>query len=204
MIVQRSKEWYEQRSGRITGSIAGACLGQSTHTTPKKALRQMVRDFHGEPSEKKDNHIFAYGRFCERLAKDALIWETGLKIKDCGFFEFEDWLGASPDGLEGDDFVYESKCPWKLRDCWINPEFDEISAEYYAQIQIEMFCTGRPKGLFFQWCPGGYKKQIIDRDNRWLNDHLPILKDFHNTFKKELRNLAHLQPLPKRGKKSAT
>lgn len=198
---QRSAEWYAGRSGRITGSIAGACLGQCTHTSQKKAMRQLVREFHGEPSEKPDIFIFQYGRFCEPLATEAYEWETGRIVTPCGFFPFEDWLGASPDGLIFDDGLAEFKSPWNLRDAAQTPNFIEILPEYYAQVQIELFCTGRKWCDFVQWCPRGYKIERFFKDDRWLNINLPLLKEFHNQFKKELKNLSHLQPLPKRGKK---
>lgn len=201
MIEQRSPEWYAARQGRIAGSMAGAILGQCKHTSAKKAMRQMVRDFHGESDEKGDNHIFAYGRFCEPLAVDAYEMETGRQVVPCGFYPYDDWLGASPDGLVYDDGLVEFKAPWNLRDTLVEPVFVEILPEYYAQINIEMFCTGRAWCDFVQWCPGGYRIERFFRDERWLNLFLPVLKDFHTAFKKELRNLAHLQPLPKRGKK---
>jgi len=203
--LQRTKEWYEKRTGRITGSIAGACLYQSKFKTPAQVMRRLVRDFHGEPGETKDNHIFNYGWFCEPLAIEAYEMHTGFKVESCGFFEYEDWLGASPDGLIDAHALGEFKAPWNMREAYINPIFEEILPEYYAQVQIELLCTRRTKCYFVQWCPGGYKIETINIDFNWLDRYMPELKAFYAKFRQELRNLEHLEPLVKKRRgKSAT
>ena len=44
MTQQRTSEWFAQRKGKITGSIAGAILGLNPYMTPNAAMRRMVRD----------------------------------------------------------------------------------------------------------------------------------------------------------------
>ena len=51
MTQQRTSEWFAQRKGKITGSIAGAILGLSPHLTRDAVMRRMVRDWHGAEKE---------------------------------------------------------------------------------------------------------------------------------------------------------
>ena len=41
-IQQRSPEWFAQRKGKITGSIAGAILGLNPYMTPNAAMRRIT------------------------------------------------------------------------------------------------------------------------------------------------------------------
>ena len=67
-IEQRTEAWHKQRVGRITGSIAGGVLGLSPWQTPESILRQMVRAYHGAPSEFTGNPATEWGTKHERQA----------------------------------------------------------------------------------------------------------------------------------------
>lgn len=71
--------------------------------------------------------------------------ETFNVVKDGGFFALGDYLGASPDGLVGDDGLLEIKCPKfnTMIDYLIDKE---VPREYYVQIQTQLLCSGK------QWC----------------------------------------------------
>ena len=56
-IEQRSPEWFAQRKGRVTGSVAGAILGLNAHQSPDAILRRMVREYHGLESEFTGNIV---------------------------------------------------------------------------------------------------------------------------------------------------
>ena len=60
-----------------------------------------------------------------------------------------DWFGASPDGIVNDETVLEIKCPFNLRNELL-PQFKSIESQphYYAQLQLEMACTGKNKRTF--------------------------------------------------------
>lgn len=177
-MEQRSKEWFEARKERITGSVVGAILGLNPWMKKEDVMRRMVRDYHDAPSEFTGNVATEYGTFNEKNAISDLEMAYGLGFKDCGFFTFENWLGASPDGLN-EEAVLEVKCPFSQRDN--NPPVFKSAEEqphYYAQMQIEMFCTDRYKCAFYQWAPYGDRLEWVMRDQDWLDENIPKLKQF--------------------------
>ena len=68
MEQQRTEEWFEKRKGRITGSNVGAILGRSPFMKRKDVMRNMVREYHGYPSEFTGNIATNYGTHNEPIA----------------------------------------------------------------------------------------------------------------------------------------
>lgn len=183
-MEQRSVEWFEARKGRVTGSVVGAILGLSPHMTRDDVMRSMVREYHGAEREFVGNIATQWGEFNEAGAIQDFTMETGLKVVPCGFFPHIDWLGASPDGLIGDDALIEVKCPFRLRDGGEHKSIDE-QPHYHAQMQIQMYCTGRTKTYFWQWSPHGHMLEVVVMDNGWLDDNIPVLFAFYEEFLRE-------------------
>lgn len=203
---QRSKEWFEARKRRITGSMVGAILGVNPYMTPEDAMRTMVREALGAEREFTGNVATEWGSHHEEGAEFEYTLLTGRTVTECGFFEYEDWLGASPDGLLGDGGVLEIKCPFGIRNDEA-PTFKRIKEElpyYYAQVQIEMLCTDRSYCHFYQWTPHGEDLQTINACEEWRAENIPLLKMFYEDFLLELKNGEHLQPKrPKLNKRDA-
>lgn len=198
-MEQRSDEWFKARKGKLTGSNIGAALGVNPWKSPEDLIRQMVRDYHNSESEFTGNIATEYGTMHEPLALMDYLGKTGNLVNECGFIVHPeyDWLGASPDGLIDDDGIIEVKCPYGLR----NKKGDDLvfkSAEmqqhYYAQMQIEMACSGRTWCHFYQWSRHGDYLERIDFDHEWFADHLPSLKSFYKWYLSELDNPEHLEP----------
>lgn len=196
-MEQRSKEWFEARKGKLTGSNIGAALGLNPWKKPEDLIRQMVRDYHGAESEFTGNIATEYGTQHEPLAQIEYMGATGNFPEECGFYVHPeyDWLGASPDGLIDDDGVLEIKCPFgKRNDKNLGFASAEDQPHYYAQMQIEMACTGRKWCDFFQWNKHGCKVETIEFNQEWFDSHLPELKEFYDLYLSELDNADHLAP----------
>ncbi|MCX2780396.1 lambda exonuclease family protein [Microbulbifer thermotolerans] len=199
---QQNADWHKQRAGRITGSRVGAILGMSPFAKPEDVLREMVRDYHGAEREFEGNVATEYGNEHENTAIAALEQETGEIVISTGFHVHQefDWLGASPDGLIGDDGIVEIKCPYGLRNS-DSPEFKTLDEQphYYAQIQLAMHCTGKRYCEFFQWAPNGTKRETVQRDDAWLDRAMPELREFYaqylETINSEELSKPHLEPL---------
>jgi len=192
-MEQRSEEWFEARKRRVTGSSVGAILGLDPYRNADDVMRAMVREAHGAESEFTGNVATEWGAFNEAGAQADFTMETGLSVVTCGFFPHLDWLGASPDGLIGDDAVLEIKCPFRLRDGGEHKGIAE-QPHYYSQMQIEMYCTERSKAYFWQWAPHETKLEVVERDEWWLDSHVPRLFEFYERFMKEMNNEDHLKP----------
>lgn len=183
MEQQRTEEWFTARKNRITGSNVGAILGFSPFMKPEDVMRNMVRDYHGYPSEFTGNTATNYGTYNEpnALADYELKFDT--KVVETGFHEYEDWLGASPDGLIDNDGLIEIKCPYGLRDK-NPPEFKSIDYQthYWLQIQIQLLVTGRQWCHFYQWSAHGYMLEEVWFNDFAIEEYLPKLKDFYNEY----------------------
>jgi len=194
-VEQRSPEWFQQRKGRVTGSNVAAILGDDPYRTADDVLRSMVRDYHGVESEFPDNPAMAWGRSNEANAIGLFGLSTGLDVQKCGFFPYEDWLGASPDGLIGDDTILEFKCPYGIRNKPAPVPFKRLDqTHYFGQIQIEILATGRNKAIFAQWTPNGEYVEHVNQDQDWLNENLPKLRAFYDRYLSEIDNPIHLEP----------
>src|SRR5690554_370973 len=205
-IEQRSKGWHEQRKMRITGSRVGAILGLSPWQKPEQVMREMVRDYHEYPSELVGGTHIDHGVNNEQRALLCFMRETGLNVEQCGFFEYGDRMGASPDGLTSDGGVLELKVPYGLRN---GGEFKPLSEQphYACQVQMEMLSTGRKHAYFAQYrAPKGdplapdYVEEAIlvervEADPTWIDTHLPAINEFYQWYLAELDNPEHLEPL---------
>lgn len=205
-ITQRTAEWNEQRKLRMTGSRIGAILGDSPWQTPANIMRAMVREFHGAESEFSAQFVADHGNMHEQRAMLAFMRETGLTVEQCGFFEYGDRMGASPDGLTSDGGVLELKVPYSLRN---GGDFKPLADQphYCAQVQMEMLATGRghayfaqyraPKGdpLAHDYVPEAIKIERVEADPEWIDSVLPRLNEFYRQLLLELDNPAHLEPL---------
>jgi len=178
-MEQRTPEWFAARAGRITASGAGALLGLSPHTSEADGFRSLVRSMHGMPSEFVGNVATEYGTFHEAGALVEYEMETGNEVTQLAFAPYADWLGASPDGLINSGWgMLEIKCPFGKRK--ENPPVFKSFIDqphYYAQMQIQMFCTGRKWCDFYQWSPHGTMTERVWHKMGWLHKNIPILRE---------------------------
>ncbi len=185
-MEQRSQEWFAARKGRITGSMVGAILGLDPNTSRDEAMRRMVRAYQGLPSEFEGNIATSWGTNHEQEAREAFEYDTGCKVIPATFVVHPTlpWLGASPDGYVDDYAVLEIKCPFGLRDKSKPVAFKTIKEQphYYAQMQIQMYCTDRVSCYFWQWTPNDQKLEAVDYDPIWIEVNLPKLEAFYNEF----------------------
>jgi len=197
IMQQRTAEWHEARIGKVTGSQVGAILGLDPYRTPDDVLRAMVRAAHGAEPEFTGNVATEYGTFHEDGARAEYEIVTGRTVEQCAFYTAEgQWLGASPDGLVQPNGLVEIKCPYSLRDK-AEPLFKTAAEQmhYFAQMQIQMYCTDRNWTDFWQWAPHGHKLERVERNDDWLDATLPKLKAFYDHYLEALKKPDdHLAP----------
>ena len=199
-IEQRTPEWFSQRKGKITGSVAGAALGLNPYMTPSQLIRRMVREYHGLDNEFKGNVATEYGSLHEPIAQMEFVTKYGYAVHEVGFYVHPDyaWLGASPDGIfekdMGEQCILEIKCPFGLRNNK-EPAFKTLAEQphYYAQVQIEMACTGVNQLCFYQWNQYADSLEIVTFNKSWFDDAIVKLFKFYELYLHELKNKEHLQ-----------
>ena len=194
-MEQRSQEWFFVRRGRVTASSIGAILGLDPYRDRDDVMRSMVREWHGVESEFTGNIATQWGQTHEAEARMTYEANTGRVVEECGFYTIEDWAGASPDGLVGDEGLIEIKCPFGIRN-QAEPKFKALDEQphYHAQIQFQLFATGRKWCDFFQWTPSETALRTVYADEKEQAKILAEARKFHEEFLQEICNPAHLEP----------
>lgn len=132
--------WHELRVGRVTASR----LYETTRCTMAKG--SLVDKFLG----KRSGWSFAMMR---GTVLEEFVFEEVKKefpdLKRSGLImnhKAHPFFAASPDGLH-EDFVLEIKCPSTKNTFDQYIDIDKLSRKYFAQIQLQMFVTGKTKAL---------------------------------------------------------
>lgn len=154
-VEQRTDLWFSQRLGRFTASEIIKLLGVRGlgETGKTYAIEKAIEQLYGEMEENFISYDMGRGIETEPLAFEKFKQLKGLEFLDvetCGFFELDENSGASPDGLVSDNAILEIKCP-KSTTFFKLVATNEIDAKYYAQMQMQMMCTGREKAYFFNY-----------------------------------------------------
>jgi hypothetical protein len=168
-------------------------------------MRMMVRQYFGAESEWIDNPPKAWGKANEEGAMIDYTAETGRTVFKGRFvIHSNNWLGATPDGAVGNDGIIEVKCPYGLRKEPFPVPFKSVGEQpnYYAQMQIEMYCSGAQWCDFWQWAPNGHRLEKVERNEVYLKMIIPELQNFYLRFLDCVSNpdlsaphLADLRPL---------
>jgi predicted phage-related endonuclease len=160
MNEQGSEAWLAERAGKWTGSKFADILARDKRTgKPLKsrsdAIWQVVVErMTGIPVEGPAGYALQWGSDVEGFAREAYELETGDVVQQVGFITHPEFptVGASPDGLIGQDGGLELKCP---RSSAIHLErfLYGVPAEYIPQIQGGMWVTGRSWWRFCSYDP---------------------------------------------------
>ncbi len=169
---QRSDAWHAERRGKITASRV-ACI------IPGKrggylAARQAY--LYGLAAERVGvvlpapyvSAAMERGTMLEPLAREALAFELGATIAECGFIG-DDVCGASPDGIatmpDGSSAYVELKCPEAVAFVALAMGA-EVDPEYLAQVQMGMMVTGLQIAYLAYYHPEFHRPLIFRRIER--------------------------------------
>lgn len=173
---QGSLEWHAARAGKITASVAAGCLGLDKDSGPVAAYRKIKGI-----TRQEDNLYLKHGRDNEHKARSEYEVLTGRLAVETGFWvhPLYDWLGASPDGLIGDESEggLECKCPVKELPT-------EVPQKHVIQCQVNMYCTGRRWWDYLAWNEtlGVFGPVRIERDAAIEFKLLGLLKLFWEMY----------------------
>lgn len=110
---RNSPAWHQARRGRLTASSFGSVL-QAKRVTPS-LIKRLLGEYNLSGVKAiawgQDNETEALKSFTNITNFTPV--QTGLWLHESGV------LGASPDGLVGDDSVIECKCPYTHRNATI-------------------------------------------------------------------------------------
>ncbi len=106
-------------------------------------------------------------------------------------------LGASPDGLVGDNICVEVKCPYKYREKTLaeavtnkdffmhvnNGQYDiKADHDYYHQIQGALHICGRNIIHLVVWTTQECAIVIMEKDDDWAANNIPKLHTFYDSY----------------------
>jgi len=145
-VVQNSEEWFALRTGKFTAStFKDLFMGKTTQGYQDAIYKVAFERLTNESPESFTNEWMARGTELEPEARAWYEFERDVKVLNGGFFEYNDWIGASPDGLVGEGGLLEIKCPKysTLMNYLMNKE---LPKNYYYQVHGQMLATDR------KWC----------------------------------------------------
>jgi len=138
---QNTPEWFAVRLGKFTASTAQAIAsnGKGLETLCFEKVAEIIS---GTMEYVKQNPDMERGVEQEKLARMSYELKTGNKVDKVGFMELNDKVGASPDGLVGEDGMTEFKCHKNAKFASLlytmKPE-----SKYVWQMQMQMYVADR-------------------------------------------------------------
>jgi hypothetical protein len=108
-----SNLWFSERMKRLTASSFGKICKMRATTDSKKTCKTLLQ------SPFTGNKYTNYGKDHESIARAEFAEVIEKEIGTCGFFVGQNkyfYLGATPDGLIGDEALVEIKCPYSARE----------------------------------------------------------------------------------------
>lgn len=160
-LEQGSDAWFAMRNDYdITGSTVGGYLGNNPYTRPWK---QMVQKLGFDAP--KPNADMERGHRVEPIARRRVSEELGMQVSEVGAITNSMYpnMMYSPDGLIGDNALWEHKAPRKFFD------LENDHPDYIDQVQLGMLLSNRNRTLFSQTVGTETRSQWIDRDEGWYD-----------------------------------
>jgi len=177
MPEQGSEEWLKMRKGMLSASKIPIMLGLS----PYKTAFQLWQEELGLVEPKKSSKAMEEGLACEDAAREFFFNEIGIHVKPAVIIDPEDnRFMASLDGMSDDrKTILEIKRN--------NKDFHELCKKdlqgplkfHYAQIQMQMSCTGLPYSWYLSYRKGDEILRRVDRNDVFIQ----FLKDGAIKFK---------------------
>lgn len=153
---QGTSEWLQARAGIPTASefdnlITPTGEIRKGQTPQTYLMRKLAEGLMNGPLLTGGGFAMDQGNLLEGEAIPLLRFELEWKIDRVGFVTTDDGrVGASPDGLIGDDSGCEIKCP-ELPTAIKYFLARTVPPEYVAQVQGSMYVTGRPSWRFVSY-----------------------------------------------------
>ena len=171
--VQGTDEWFAARLTIVTAShfsdVLNTKTGRGTYM-----MRLVAEKQQGKPQDSFHNKSMDNGQAYEDNARQYYEAKFGVSVEQVGFIKMGQ-IGASPDGLVGDDGGVEIKCsdgPTHYRIILA----DKMPTAHIPQVQGNIWVSGRKWWDFISYDPWGQFKPFyckrIERDDNYINNTL--------------------------------
>jgi len=184
---QGSDDWFSARLGIVTAShfkdVLNTKTGRGTYM-----MRLVAEKQQGKPQDSFQSKAMENGVLYEEHARKYYEALYGVSVEQVGFIKMGQ-IGASPDGLVGDDGGVEIKCsdgPTHYRIILA----DKMPTAHIPQVQGNIWVSGRKWWDFISYDPWGQFKPFyckrIERDDNYINN---ILKPACEKFLQEMNDI---------------
>lgn len=197
--AQGELEWTRLRLGRPTASEFDALLtpffaprtGEGVFTY---LCKKLVEKWQGHALPGFSSYATEQGSILEEEALPWYAFEYGCEPSRPGFIESEDGrCGCSPDGLVGEEYGIEIKCP--LAETHTGYLLGQtLPKAYAAQVYGSLFVTGLPEWRFISY-RRGFKKLvvIVKRDEEIMERIGEALASFYKRFDDAMQQMKELK-----------
>ncbi|KAI4454827.1 exonuclease phage-type/recb c-terminal domain-containing protein [Holotrichia oblita] len=181
--------WKELRKSYLTASNFGQVIKRKADTHCHNLVKKLLYT-----SKEILSPAILFGRTHEQVAIDKYESSTDTEVRRCGFFIDEDnpFLGASPDGLVGNNGLIEVKCLYSVnklmenhkKNVCYNIRDSQIQLKrnhnYYYQIQGQLNITKKEFCDFIIFTKDDFHVERIFKDRElWHEQMLPKLQSFY-------------------------
>ena len=143
---QGSPEWFAVRLGKVTASCFGKAVAGGQGKTRKAYMIQLLAERLTQNDQNGySNSTMDRGSEIEPFAREYYERLNRVSVRQVGFVERDENIGASPDGLVGEDGMIEIKCPFSTT----HIEYllaERLPPVYRKQVQGQLWVCER------QWC----------------------------------------------------
>jgi predicted phage-related endonuclease len=165
-IDQNSEEWDALRLGKFTAStFSDLFMGKETKGYQNAIIKVAYERVTGESEENYSNKWMQRGHEKEPFAVENYELFTFNTCESVGFFEYDEFTGASPDRkIVGVNGGCEFKCPsFQVYNEYLTT--DKLPKSYFWQLHGQLLCTGWD---FIDYMPYSHPnlKQILIRVER--------------------------------------
>tara|TARA_R110002033_G_scaffold42918_2_gene84213 strand:+ start:1220 stop:1849 length:630 start_codon:yes stop_codon:yes gene_type:complete len=177
---QGSEEWLKMRLGKVTASRMSDVMSKGRGNAPSKTsesymIELIAEIITGQSKPFFENDAMRWGTETEPQAR--AMYEVNndfVSVREVAFIEHSEFIGVSPDGLIGDTGLLEIKCPNTTTQLK-RALSDDYSADYKAQIQMQLWVSGREWCDFLSFdprleCAAGYLQQRVYRDEDYITE----------------------------------
>ncbi len=188
-MQQGSPEWIQARVGVITASCFKDVLAKGQGKTRKTYMMKLAGErIRNEPAEAFGSAHTDRGHEYESAVLDLYKERTGNEVQHIGFMKIGPF-GASADGLVGEDGALEIKT--KL--AHLQAELllsDKVPSEHMAQIQGNLFVSGRKWVDFVSFCPGmPLFIRRVERNEEYIKELEKELQQFEAELQQEVTKI---------------
>lgn len=185
---QSSPEWFTVRLGIVTASCFDHVLAKGQGKTRRTYMLKLLGErITGQPTEGFSSRHTERGTEMEPEARHLYEFMTDNECKQVGFMRRGE-IGCSPDSIIGDSGLLEIKTKLPHLQCEILLK-DEFPPEHKAQVQGQLWISGREWADFVSYWPGlPLLVKKVYRDDAYIT----LLEKEVDRFLEELNELENI------------